>query len=30
VNQGIATVQVFDPFWNLDDSGDTESLAGHG
>jgi hypothetical protein len=30
VDQGIATVQVFDPFGILDDAGDTEAIAGHG
>jgi membrane protein implicated in regulation of membrane protease activity len=30
VDRGIATVQVFDPFWTLDEGGDTEALAGHG
>src|SRR5215212_6301018 len=30
VDRGIATVQVFDPFWTLDDGGDTEALTGHG
>jgi membrane protein implicated in regulation of membrane protease activity len=30
VDRGIATVQVFDPFWTLDEGSDTEALAGHG
>jgi len=30
VDQGIATVEVFDPFWNLDHGGDAEALAGRG
>ena len=30
VDQGIATVQVFDPFGVLDQEGDTEALARHG
>ena len=30
VDRGIATVEVFNPFGILDDSNDTEALAGHG
>jgi membrane protein implicated in regulation of membrane protease activity len=30
VDGGVAAVEAFDEFWNLDDGGDTEALAGRG
>jgi len=30
VNEGIATVEVFDAFWNLDHGDESEALAGRG
>jgi len=30
VDEGVAAVEAFDPFWNLDHGGESETLAGRG